>query len=531
MQQTDMIRYPIGIQTFSDIVEGQWRYIDKTGYVYDLARRYRFVFLSRPRRFGKSLFTSTLRCYFEGRKDLFEGLAAGRLEKDWTKYPVLHFDMSTAKHMDSKRLESELNYKLLGYEEIYGRKEGEIDCNQRLAGLIRRAYEQTGRKVVVLLDEYDAPLLDVLADDTALAANRQIMRNFYSPLKACDPMLRFVFITGITKFSQLSIFSELNNLRNISLLPQYAAICGITQEELQTQFSDDIDRMAENMGMGREDTIALLKDNYDGYHFSHSSPDVYNPYSLITSLDSGEIESTWFASGTPTYIISQMSKYGFKPQDFSEITAAASDFDAPTENMKSIIPLLYQSGYLTIKAYDRTSQQYTLAVPNSEVRYGLMRNLVSFLASPEAETPANRLMADMFMAFRADDINKVMERLKVFLSSIPYTDNAAKDYEGHYQALLYVVFSMLCKFVDIEVRTPRGRADIVVDAPNKVYIIEVKLDKSSAFAIDQIGKQNYAERFFIMGKPIVEVGVNFDSEQGNTTDWSIRQRSEVGGEE
>lgn len=514
--------YPIGIQTFEKIVSGQLRYVDKTGYVYRLAHKFQYIFLSRPRRFGKSLLTSTFHSYFEGRKELFEGLEAGRLEKEWTKYPVLHFDISTAKHTDKAGLLSELNYKLHGYEEIYGRAEGEENCNQRLVGLIHRAYEQTGQKVVVLLDEYDAPLLDVLDDPEKLEENRQVMRNFYSPLKACDPYLRFVFITGITKFSQLSIFSELNNLLNISMLPEYAGICGITSEELETQFSDDIDDFAERTGLSREEVITKLRDNYDGYHFSEESPDVYNPFSLINALDSARFENYWFSSGTPTYLIKQMRHFNVSPEEISPIEAIKEEFDTPTENMQSITPLLYQSGYLTIKSYDQELETYTLGIPNREVRSGLMKSLIAYVTNDGVPTPFYQLMRNMQKAFIHDDMESVMEGLRTFFSAIPQADNAKKNYEGYYQSLLFVAFSMMCQYTDVEVRTPQGRADLVINSRKKVYVIEVKIDKSADFALNQIDLKNYGERFLIAGKPVVKVGVNFDSEgTRNITDWKI----------
>lgn len=516
-----MIRYPIGIQTFSKVIEGKYRYIDKTGYVYDLSQRYKYVFLYRPRRFGKSLFTSTMHSYFSGERELFEGLEAGRKEKEWTKYPVLHFDMSMAKHANEEALHEMLGYMLSRWEKEYGIERTSDSENVRLTNLIEGCHNRFGKNVVVLIDEYDAPLLDVLDDEEALRRNRTIMRNFYSPLKACDPMLRFVFITGITKFSQLSIFSELNNLKNISMLSEYSAVCGITEDELLTQFSDDLNRVAAKMNVSRDKLITELKSHYDGYHFSHQSPDIYNPFSLINSLDEGEMGSYWFSSGTPTYLLEQMRKFNFQPQELSGIKVARTEFDAPTEDMETVIPLLYQSGYLTIKGYEPEECEYTLAVPNREVRQGLMRNLVSYVSSPREVTPASRLMADMSRAFRMDDIDRVFGLLKVFLSSIPYTDNISKDYEGHYQALLFVIFSMLCKFVDIEVRTPRGRADIVINAKNKVYVIEIKLNRDAAFAIDQINLRDYGERFIIKGKPIVKVGVNFDSGTRNVTDWQV----------
>jgi len=517
-------KYPIGIQTFEKIIEGKFRYVDKTRYVFDIAQKYPTVFLSRPRRFGKSLLTSTFHSYFEGRKELFEGLAVEQLEKDWTKYPVLHFDMSGAKHMDAKRLQNMLNLQLIEYEAMYGKGEDEFESNDRLKGLIKRAYEQTKQKVVVLIDEYDAPLLDVLSDEVSLKENRNVMRNFYSPLKLSDPYLRFVFITGITKFSQLSIFSELNNLQNISMMPEYAGICGITSEELQTQFSDDIDDFAAKTKTSREDALSRLKEFYDGYHFSEDSPDIYNPFSLIKALDAGRLKSYWFSTGTPTYLIEQMRIFDVSPQKISEIDAFEEEFDAPTEDMTSIIPLLYQSGYLTIKDYSPDSLTYTLDIPNREVRYGLMRNLIPYVTDGNSSTPFFDLIRSMQKAFNRDDMDEVIEGLKVFFSAIPQTDNIKKNYEGYYQAVLFLAFSMMCQYVDVEVRTPQGRADLVMNARNKIYIIEVKIDKSADFALDQINLKNYGERFLIQGKPIVKIGINFDSEKThNITSWKIME--------
>lgn len=365
--------YPIGIQSFSKIREGNYVYIDKTEYVYRMTHSASsYMFLSRPRRFGKSLLTSTLHSYFEGKKELFEGLAIAKLETEWIQYPVLHFDMSTAKHVNEERLEQELNLKLLAYEDIYGKLEEEINVNQRLQGLIKRAYQQTGLRVVVLIDEYDAPLLDVVHEEKNLPVLRNVMRNFYSPLKASDPYLRYVFLTGITKFSQLSIFSELNNMENISMDEPYAAICGITEEEMLMQMSDDLDLLAGKMDTTRDETVALLKSNYDGYHFTWPSPDIYNPFSLLTAMAKGKIDSYWFSSGTPTYLIEMLNKFGIVPSKIGGIEAVPAEFDAPTERMTSITPLLYQSGYITITGYDREFDIYTLDIPNKEVRTGLM---------------------------------------------------------------------------------------------------------------------------------------------------------------
>ena len=369
--------YPIGIQTFSEIRGKGYLYIDKTEYVYRMTHSdSKYVFLSRPRRFGKSLLASTLHAYFEGRKELFEGLAIEKLEVEWTGYPVLHFDMSMAKHVDKERLNGMLNYMLSEYEREYDCRIADPDANVRLTNLIKCVFEQTGRQVVVLIDEYDAPLLDVIHEEKNLPVLRDVMRNFYSPLKACDPYLRFVFLTGITKFSQLSIFSELNNIKNISMDVSYAAICGISEEEMLTQMDSDLDLLAARIGVSREGMIAKLKDNYDGYHFTWPSPDIYNPFSLLNAFADGKMDSYWFGSGTPTYLIEMLNKFGVVPSKIGGVEAVSAEFDAPTERMASITPLLYQSGYITIKDCDSEFGIYTLDIPNKEVRTGLMRNLI-----------------------------------------------------------------------------------------------------------------------------------------------------------
>ena len=511
--------YPIGIQTFSKIREGNYLYIDKTEYVYRMTHSASsYMFLSRPRRFGKSLLTSTLHSYFSGRKDLFHGLAMEKLEKEWTEYPVLHFDMSTAKHADSEQLLQELNLKLYGYEQIYGRLEEEVNPNQRLMGLIKRAYEQTGKKVVVLIDEYDAPLLDVVHERENLDVLRNIMRNFYSPLKACDPYLRYVFLTGITKFSQLSIFSELNNIENISMDEPYAAICGISEDEIRSQMEEDVDRLAKNLEVTPEEALMKLKENYDGYHFTYPSPDIYNPFSLLTAMEKGKIGSYWFGSGTPTYLIKMLDKFGVKPSEIGRKQLKSSAFDAPTETMTDAVPLLYQSGYITIKDYNKMLDLYTLDIPNKEVRLGLMESLLPHYVdnkTPEATT----MVAYLFYDIQNGDMDAALHRLQEFLSTIPYCDNTR--FEGHYQQVFYIIFSLLGYYVDVEVRTPRGRVDIVLRTKTTLYVMELKLDKSAGEAMEQIDLKNYPERFALCGLPIVKVAVSFDSERCTIGDWKI----------
>ena len=511
--------YPIGIQTFSKIREGNYLYIDKTEYVYRMTHSASsYMFLSRPRRFGKSLLTSTLHSYFSGRKDLFHGLAMEKLEKEWTEYPVLHFDMSTAKHADSEQLLQELNLKLYGYEQIYGRLEEEVNPNQRLMGLIKRAYEQTGKKVVVLIDEYDAPLLDVVHERENLDVLRNIMRNFYSPLKACDPYLRYVFLTGITKFSQLSIFSELNNIKNISMDEPYAVICGISEDEIRLQMKDDLGGLAKKLEITPEEALMKLKENYDGYHFTSPSPDIYNPFSLLNAFADGKFGSYWFGSGTPTYLINMLEKFGVEPSEIGNNRVSVEDFDAPTERMTSIIPLLYQSGYITIKNYDEELDLYTLNIPNKEVRIGLMKSLLPhYVGSKAPETTT--MVAYLSRDIRNGDMDTALRRLQTFLSTIPQCDNT--KYEGHYQQVFYIIFSLLGYYVDVEVRTPRGRVDIVLRTKTTLYVMELKLDKSAGEAMEQIDLKNYPERFALCGLPVVKVAVSFDSERCTIGGWEI----------
>ena len=512
-------RYPIGIQTFSELRTKGYLYIDKTEHVYRMAHSdAKYIFLSRPRRFGKSLLTSTLHAYFEGQKELFKGLAVEELEKEWTEYPVLHFDMSLGKHMDREQLEGYLSFLLSPMEARYGIAPENVNANLRLTRLIRRAYEQTGRQVVVLIDEYDAPLLDVMHEEENLPVLRNVMRNFYSPLKACDPYLRCVFLTGITKFSQLSIFSELNNINNISMLPEYADVCGITQEEMETQMDEDLDFLARQMGLEREGVLEKLKELYDGYHFAWPSPDIYNPFSLLNAFSNKRMDAYWFGSGTPTYLIEMLRKYRVPPQQIGGRKTLAESFDAPSEKMEDITPLLYQSGYVTIKDYSPLTQLYTLDIPNKEVRLGLMKGLLPGYLYGRT-TDGLTTVALLYEAIYEERMDDALRLLQAFLSTVPYTDNT--DYEGHYQQMMYIIFSLLGMYVDVEVRTPRGRVDMVMRTPTKLYVVELKLDGNAAGALGQINLKNYPERFALCGLPVVKVGISFDRDARTLKEWVI----------
>ncbi len=495
--------YPIGIQTFSEIRKDDKLYIDKTEYIYRMAHTNgKYFFLGRPRRFGKSLLVSTMHSYFEGKKDLFKGLAIEQLEKEWTEYPVLHFDMSLGKHMEKEQLERYLLFILSNNERKHGITKlsdgvaeslgvdpakglgAFIDPNIRLTNLIQMLYEKTGKQVVVLIDEYDAPLLDVAHETEQLDVLRNIMRNFYSPLKGCEAKLRFVFLTGITKFSQLSIFSGLNNITNISMNDEYAGICGITKEELLSQMSEDIEELAQSQELTTEETVRELKDNYDGYHFSALSPDVFNPFSLLNCFAQKEFGAYWFASGTPTYLINMLRKFNVRPMDIGKMYAKVSAFDAPTENMTVITPLLYQSGYLTIKDYDKLSRLYTLDLPNKEIKVGLFESLLpNYLEGMYAQN-GDVAIARMSVLIRQDNMDGALQLLQTFLGTVPYCN--VTNYEGHYQQMLFIIFTLLTAYVvDVEVHTPHGRVDIVLLTNTQLYIIELKLNKSAQTAMQQ----------------------------------------------
>ena len=512
--------YPIGIQTFSEIREEDMLYVDKTEYIYRMTHSSgKYVFLSRPRRFGKSLLVSTLKSYFQGRKELFKGLAMERLEKEWVEYPVLHFSMAGGKHMEKGQLEEYLDFILAEHEKNLGISKTSPNPNNRLAHLIRTAYEKTGEKVVVLIDEYDAPLLDVVHEDEQLKSLRQIMRNFYSPLKDADPYLRFVFLTGITKFSQVSIFSELNNINNISMLPEYAGLCGITKEEVETLMHTDVEALGKRLqGKTYEETMEALTANYDGYHFTWPSPDVFNPFSLLSAMANGNLDAYWFSTGTPTYLLEMMRKFNVLPSQLENVHAEKSDFDSPTENMETLTPLLYQSGYLTIKGYDSELGLYTLDLPNKEIRIGLFKNLLpNYLGFGQS---GNVTIAYMARFIRQDNMDGALKLLQEFLSTVPYCN--VTNHEGHYQQMLFVIFTLLTPFmVDVEVHTKHGRVDMVMMTRTRIYLLELKLNRDAQKAVEQINMKDYRSRFALSPLPITKVGVNFDSEIGNITDWEI----------
>ena len=547
------MKLPVGIDQFDKLIKSGFYYVDKTRLIEQLLQNWGEVNLfTRPRRFGKTLNMSMLRSFFEIGADasLFDGLYISRNQtlcrEHMAGYPVifitlknvdgLSFEEAKCQFMDvigseASRFRFLLDSQNLApedkeqYQAIITMKSGAYWMSEpvlsrslkTLSELLNKHYQ---KKALVLIDEYDAPLLDVVHERENLGVLRDVMRNFYSPLKACDPYLRYVFLTGITKFSQLSIFSELNNIKNISMDEPYAAICGITENEILTQMKEDVDRMAVKLNITAEEVLAKLKENYDGYHFTYPSPDIYNPFSLLNAFADGKFNSYWFGSGTPTYLIKMLDKFGVEPSEIGNKLAAVEEFDAPTETMSSITPLLYQSGYVTIKDYDKELELYTLDIPNKEVRVGLMRSLLPYYVTNDTREATN-MVAFISRDIRKGDMDAALRRLQTFLSTIPQCDHT--KYEGHYQQVFYIIFSLLGYYVDVEVRTSRGRVDVVLRTEATLYVMELKLDKNATVAMEQINLKNYPERFALCGLPVVKVAVNFDSESGTLGDWMIEK--------
>ena len=520
-------RYPIGIQTFSEIIRNGYVYVDKTDLVWQLAHYAKYIFLSRPRRFGKSLLTSTLESYFQGEKDLFEGLKIMQMEQEWAQYPVLHLDLSGAKHMPPDQIREELYNMLAPYEKVYGENPRETTPGMRLGGLIDRAYEQTGKQVAVIIDEYDAPLLDVLHEDTMLKEVREVMQEFYQRLKKQEPKIKFCFIAGITKFSQLSIFSTINNLTNVTMDPVFSNICGITEDELQTVLKEDIEMLAQETFMSFEAMHQKLKLRYDGYHFTKKPTDVYNPFSLLKAFQQREVANYWFESGTPTFLIHQMQHYNTDIMSLDRMEVFASEFDQPTEAMQSALPLLYQSGYLTIKDYDRDTETYTLSIPNQEVRIGYVEGLLPVYTGLEAGRVKAGFAMKFWLALRKGDTDQAMREMQAYMASIPYVEGfkqKLKDVataEGFYEYTMYLIFSTLNFYVRTQVKCAGGRVDMVVWMPDTTYVFEMKVNDTAQKALEQIDSHGYAIPYETDDRRVVKVGVKFSADTRTPEEWVI----------
>lgn len=518
-------KYPVDTDQFQIIREQGLLYVDKTDLMFDLANRYRYVFLARPRRFGKSLLCNTFKAYFQGQKELFEGLKVMEMEKEWKKHPVLHFTLSGLKNVTVPLAQSKLENLISDYEKIYGRDPELKTPGARFRGLIHRAKEQTGENVVVILDEYDAAIMRLMYEPERLADMRSMLREFYQVLKDEGAYLRFVFITGVTKFSQLSIFSELNNLNQISLDNRYSGICGITQEELDTVLRPCIEDYAQNLHISVDDAYALLKKNYDGYHFSPKGQDVYAPFSLLRALDKNDTNHYWFESGTSTALLEHLKRYPItRALDYDGVEVCENEFSIPCESADTPMPLLYQSGYLTIASYDPLLKLYVLKIPNNEVRKGLIDCLMPIILK-RTVADNNGLVTAMAKAIFSRDLGKALTALRSYIAKIPYDIITKEEWEcnesreAFYKLLIYMAFSMLNSIVDTEVKSVLGRADVVIQTNADIFVLELKVDDTVENALQQINSKGYTIPYEADGRKLTKCGICISSSVRNITHW------------
>jgi len=519
--------YPVDTDQFEDICERGKLYVDKTDMLYELVEKYNYVFLSRPRRFGKSLLCNTFRAYFEGRRDLFEGLAIASLEKEWRRYPVLQFSMSGLKDLTVGEAREKLCAFIGDYESVYGINNAGRTPGTRFRSLLHKAHAQTGEKAVVLIDEYDAPIMRLLFKPEERDAIRAMMREFFQVLKDEGAHIRFVFMTGIGKFSQMSIFSELNNLKNISMMPEYAGLCGITKTELETTLRPCVEGLAERMECTTEEAYARLKEYYDGYHFSKNSEDVYAPYSVLNALNNGEVGEYWFETGTSSSLLENLKHYPLeKVLSYDGVEVQLNEFSIPCEDAETPMPLLFQSGYLSIQGYDREMDTYTLHFPNKEVRSGMVNNLMPSVVH-QTRRNNNALVNNMARSLMGGDISAALLHLRSYIAGIPYDiitreewDNKEKR-EGFYKLLLYMVFSILNNKVRCENKCILGRADVVIGTKKDIFVLELKVDDTVESALAQIEDKNYAVPWSADGRKVTKCGVRIDSEKRNITQWRV----------
>lgn len=511
---------PIGIQNFESLIIDDYLYVDKTAIMHRMANTGRYYFLSRPRRFGKSMMLSTLKAYFQGKKDLFKGLAVERLEQKWTAYPVLHLDLNTAKYTDKEALYQRLDSSLAEWERLYGRSGNTDDLGLRFEGIIRRASEMTGQRVVILVDEYDKPMLQAIDNIGLQDEYRATLKGFYGALKSMDEYIRFAFLTGVTKFGKVSVFSDLNNLRDISLDNQHYDICGISEKELHDYFDDYVAVLAESQEMTKDEAYARLKRCYDGYHFSAKSEGMYNPFSVLNALTSCDFGSYWFETGTPTYLVELLKKYDYNLEQMANKEVDADVLNSIDSTSKDPIPVIFQSGYLTIKGYDREFGMYRLGFPNEEVKEGFVKYLMPYYTSvPKTDTGMS--VRDLTQDLRSGNIDGFMTRLNAIFANTPY--ELIRNLENHYQNVMYIVSTLCGIYTRAEYHTSHGRIDMTMETSKYVYIWEFKFDKSAREALDQIDEKRYADPFKAGGKKIFCIGVNFNHETRCIDKYLVRE--------
>lgn len=509
---------PIGIQNFEKIRRNDYLYIDKTALVYRLVSTGSYYFLSRPRRFGKSLLLSTLHAYFEGRRELFDGLAISLLEQKWEKYPVLHLDLNTQKYDSPEALENILDNALVQWESLYGARESERSLSLRFLGIIQRACEKTGQRVVILVDEYDKPMLQAIGNEALQEAYRNTLKAFYGALKSGDQYIRFAMLTGVTKFGKVSVFSDLNNLKDISMRKDYHEICGITEKELLGTFPDYIRRMADEQDMSVEEVRSELARLYDGYHFAPGQAGLYNPFSVLNAFDANTFGSYWFETGTPTYLVYLLKKHDYSLERMSHECTTEDVLNSVDVASTNPIPVIYQSGYLTIKGYDREFRTYQLGFPNAEVEDGFFRFLLPYYTSVD-KIEAPFYVQNFVRELRAGQTESFLTRLKSFFADTPY--ELVKNLENHYQNVLFILCKLLGIYVRAEYHTSQGRIDLVLQSKSYTYILEFKLDGTAEQALQQISEKSYSLPFETGDTQVIRIGLNFSSETRNIEKWVL----------
>ena len=512
-------KLPIGIQTFEKLREGDYLYVDKTALVWRIASTETPYFLSRPRRFGKSLLLSTFEAYFEGKKELFEGLAIADMEKEWKTYPLFHLDLNAEKYDSPQALVEILSRQLTQWELKYGKGEDEETLSGRFAGVIRRACEQSGRGVVVLVDEYDKPLLQALGDDALLDDYRKTLKAFYGVLKSSDRYLRFVFLTGVTKFAQVSVFSDLNNLNDISMWNKYIDICGVSEQELYDNLDAELHEFANVQEVTYEEICVRLKEMYDGYHFTHNSKGMYNPFSLLHAFNRNEFGSYWFKTGTPTYLVELLKKHHYDLHRMAHEETDEQVLNSIDSESTNPIPVIYQSGYLTIKGYDEEFGIYRLGFPNREVEEGFIRFLLPYYANVN-KVESSFEIQKFVREVRAGDYESFFRRLQSFFSDIPY--ELARELELHYQNVLYIVCKLVGFYVKAEYHTSEGRVDMVLQTDKFIYIMEFKLNGTAEEALQQINDKHYSRPFETDSRKLFKIGVNFSAQTRNIEKWLVK---------
>ena len=508
--------YPIGIQSFEEIRNGGYVYVDKTALIHRMTSTGKYYFLSRPRRFGKSLLVSTMEAYFSGRKELFEGLAMSSLEKDWVIYPVLHLDLTGSRYTSVYDLIEKLDQHLCAWENIYGIEEKRNDPSARFSDVIDNACNKTGQKVVILIDEYEKPIIDNIDNPELMEQFRRELQGFYSVIKGKDNALRFAFLTGVTKLGKMSIFSGLNNLNDISMDARYADICGITEQELKSNFGESVRMLAEMNGLSEEECYKKLASMYDGYHFHYRTPGIYNPFSLLNTFNANEFRMYWFETGTPTFLVRYLKQGNYNLDNISKNDVAVETLTGANYVSPAPITLMYQAGYLTIKDYDQRFNTYNLDYPNEEVKSGFLNSLSHLYAPALAggELSVYQFIRDI----EKGDTKSFMERLTAFFAGNSYEIQG--DLELYFQNVMSIMLKMMGLYVKAEYQTSNGRIDILFDTDKYVYIIELKRDQSADIALKQIEEKGYDKPFLASGKQIIKLGINFSSETKTIDGWA-----------